>query len=483
MKRHSYVVSILVLLLVLGQFGAPQAFSASVSNGLLKQMSDEIANVVERVRPAVVSVQSTSIKKMEDPFEPFEQMFGPQFRERFAPQMPKEQEYRQQGLGSGFIIDPSGIILTNNHVVADMDNIKVMMNDGREFKAKVLGADPDSEVAVIKIDATNLPTLELGNSDDLKIGNFVIAIGSPLGIEFRQTVTLGIVSALKRAVGITSYDSFIQTDAAINLGNSGGPLIDVDGNVVGINTAIVSRTGGSEGLGLAIPINDARKVADVLRKGGKMQRGYLGLQGSDLTADAATYLGAEDQTGLIITMVMPGTPADKAGLKAQDAVVGLNGEKIANYSEFRNKVAALAPGDKVNLKVYRNKKQMDVTATLAQRPSRKELIAESNGGAPTQEKPEKIDLGFSVQKLTPKTAEALGYQGKKGVLVTEVDPSSDAGREGLAPKMLITEINNKKVETVEQAKKAIEAGKKMDKVYLLVETQKGSTQLIIVPRD
>jgi serine protease Do len=498
MKRQTKIlglfgaVAILVAMAV-GHFGAPKgafALGPAGSSGVLHQLSDDIAAVAEKARPAVVSVQATAVKKVqvENPLEPFEQFFGPEFRQRFAPNLPKDFEYRQRGIGSGFIIDSDGIILTNNHVVADSDELKVIMNDGKEYKAKVLGRDPDTEVAVLKIDAKGLPTVEMGDSDQLKIGNLVIAIGSPLGLEFNQTVTMGIVSALKRAVGITTYDNFIQTDAAINLGNSGGPLLDVDGRVVGINTAIVSRPGGAEGLGLAIPINEARKVADVLRKGRKMQRGYLGLMGSDLSPvtapDVANYMRTGNRTGIIVTMVSPGTPAESSGLKVGDAIVELNGESIANYDDFRRKIGAIPPNETVGLKAIRDGKELTIKAKLAQRPSREELAAGKTGGGPAAEEQEtKLDLGFSIRSLTPDAAQTLGYQGKKGVVVTQVNSTSEAARQGIRPKMLVTEINRTKVENVEQFKKAVEAGKNMKSVFLLVEGEGEGPRLIILPKE
>jgi len=499
MRRHIQLrwVALIVALLAMGQIVAPTfAPAASESNGVLRTMGNEIAAVVEKTRPAVVSIQSTKMEKVRNPFQDFEQILPPEFRERFGPNLPREfkdLDRPRHGLGSGFIIDPSGLILTNNHVVVDpetkkpMENLKVILSDGREFKPTVLGTDPDTEVALIKIDGKNLPSIELGDSDSLKIGNFAIAIGSPMALQFNGSVTFGIVSALNRSIGITTYEGFIQTDAAINAGNSGGPLLDVDGKVVGINTAIVSRSGGSEGLGLAIPINQARKVADALRKGGKVRRGFLGLKGVDLggvsSPDTGAYVGTGDRTGALIIEVQPGTPAEKAGLRVKDAIVEINGEKIVTYEEFRHKIGGMAPGDTAKLKIMRDGKEKSINVTLGERPSMEELMQIEKNQVPSGEGAEKTDLGFTVKTLTPEMADALGYQGKKGVVVTEVNPAGEAAQQGLQAKTLIVEVNNKKVETVADFKKALEAGKSLKSVFLKAVDEKGGEKLIIVPKE
>lgn len=495
MKHRPNGFLTVALLLVLG-VGQIVAFGSSrvAASPALQVFQDDIAAIAERASAAVVSIQSTTQQKMENPFQNFERMLPPGFREQFGPSMPREFEFQKRGLGSGTIIDPNGVILTNNHVVADqqsgkpLENLKVILNDGREFKGTVLGTDAETEVAVIKIEGKNLPSLPLGDSDKLKVGHVVLAIGSPQGLEFAQSVTMGIVSALKRSVGITSYDNLIQTDAAINMGNSGGPLLDIDGRVVGINTAIVSRSGGSEGLGLAIPINQAKQIAEVLRRDGRVQRGYLGIMGKDLEPDdqdMAKILGTGSRSGIIVTQVNPDTPAAKAGLQVQDAVVALNGAPIAGYDEFRNKIAAILPGKTIELTIVRAGKEQKLKVLLEPRPTVAELTQSEDGqpAAPTEESEEKTDLGFTVRALTPQVAQSLGFQGKKGVVVSNVNPTSEAARQGLQARMLIVAMNNRNIESLADFKTAIEDSKTMQSIFLKVEDAKGSAKLIIIPKD
>jgi serine protease Do len=451
---------------------------------ILKQIQTELAAIAQRVEPSVVKVISTKIEK-EGAGNPFEQqlrdLFGPGMQ---IPQMPQ----RMEGVGSGFIISEDGTILTNNHVVAGMDKVEVYLSDDSHFVAKVLGSDPETEVAVIKIDpqGKKLQPIELGNSDELKVGYFVMAVGSPMNLD--QTVTFGIVSALKRAVGITAFENYIQTDAAINRGNSGGPLVDLDGKVVGINTAIISSSGGSEGVGLAIPINDARKIADVLKTSGKITRGYLGLKGHDLTAqtkDLTEQLGTGDETGLVVTDVEAGKPADKAGLKATDAIIRVNGEKIKDFNDFRNRIAAMQPGQKAKLEIIRNGKHQKIEVELGDRAKDMDESQRTlnKAGNPNEPNPsEQLDLGFSVRPLTPQLAEKMGATGKAGLLVTEVKPASEAYNQGLRANMLITQVNGQKVDSVAKLKTAVADGKSKKSVMLLVENPTG-TDLILIPKE
>lgn len=450
---------------------------------ILKQVQSELAAIAQRVEPSVVKVISTKIEK-EGGANPLEQ----QLRDFFGPglQMPQMPQ-RMEGVGSGFIISEDGTILTNNHVVAGMDRVEVYLSDESHFVAKVLGSDPETEVAVIKInaDGKKLQPILLGNSDDLKVGYFVMAVGSPMNLE--QTVTFGIVSALKRSVGITAFENYIQTDAAINRGNSGGPLVDMDGKVVGINTAIISSSGGSEGVGLAIPINDARKVADVLKASGKISRGYLGLLGRDLTPqtkELAEQLGTGDETGLVVVRVETGKPADKAGLKATDAIIRVNGEKLKDYTDFRNRIAAMQPGQKVQLEIIRNGKHQKMEVQLGDRGKDMETDQKSmnKGQSEDPNQSEQLEMGFSVRPLTPQLAEKLGVTGKAGLLVTEVKPASEAYNQGLRPNMLITQVNGQKVDSVAQLKTVVADGKGKKSVMLLVENATG-TDLILIPKE
>jgi len=278
------------------------------------------------------------------------------------------RKFQQRGQGSGFIISKDGYILINNHVVGDADLIKVKLSDGREFKAKVIGTDPQSDVAVIKIDATNLPVLRLGDSDKLEVGEWVIAIGNPFGLS--QTVTVGVVSAKGRSrIGINDYEDFIQTDAAINPGNSGGPLVNIHGEAVGMNTAIFSRSGGYMGIGFAIPINMAKAIKDQLLKKGKVTRGWLGVVIQDIDEELAKSFGLEKTEGVLIAEVSEGSPAEKAGLKQGDIILRLNGKKVDDLGELRNKIALTAPGTKVKLEVLRENKRRTIQVTIGEQPA------------------------------------------------------------------------------------------------------------------
>jgi serine protease Do len=358
-----------------------------------------------------------------DPFEQFNDEF---FKRFFGDRMPQRSphKFRQTGQGSGFIISKDGYILTNNHVVGEADKIKVKLKDGREFdSAKVIGTDPDSEVALIKIEGDNFPILPLGDSDKVEIGDWVVAIGNPFGLV--ETVTVGVVSAVGRSkVGIAEYEDFIQTDAAINPGNSGGPLINLDGKAIGINTAIFSQSGGYMGIGFAIPINMARSIQEQLIKTGKVIRGFLGIYIQNMTPDLAESFGLNKSEGVVVTEVSKDLPADKAGLKQGDIILEMDGKKMKTDAMLRNDVAMLSPGTKVKLLIYRDGKQQEKTVTISGRPGSAEEKVE-----PTQQPKEQ--LGLQVQNLTKELAEQFGYSLGEGVFVSQVTPGSEADSEGI----------------------------------------------------
>ncbi|NQU43104.1 Do family serine endopeptidase [bacterium] len=478
-KRFMYAAVIcLILIAFMGQNVAPTS-AAAQNVDLLTQLGDEIADVVERTQPAVVQVISTTFQKQQGspaPFDQFEEMIPPQFRRRF--QQP-QREIPMRGLGSGFIIEANGIILTNNHVVQQTDDLKVVLDDGREYKAEVIGSDPETDVAVLKIDATDLPVLQAGNSDSLRVGQFVLAIGSPQGLS--QTVSFGIVSAMNRSeLRITTFDRFIQTDAAINRGNSGGPLLDSHGRVVGMSTAIVSTSGGSEGMGFAIPINQVLGMAKMIREEGGVSRGYLGIFMQELDPDMADYLGAGDRGGAVVTDIVPDAPAE-GKLEPNDAIVALNGKELESSNDLLNQIAEKKPEDTVTLTVIRDGKKKDVKIKLAKRPGREELASRGKRTPEEESEMEDYDLGFQVQPLTPDRTRALGYDIPGGLLVTEVDPASEAYEKGLRPNMVIEQVNQQTVTSFQEMREAIEKEKDRKRILLKAVSPMGS-QLIVIEK-
>jgi serine protease Do len=435
----------------------------------LNELSDAFEGVSKEASPAVVAIMVE--KKMAgalqgpqgmSPDDMFERFFGPGLRGPNQPD-PRSQGRRrvpvQRGQGSGFIISEDGYIITNNHVVGDKDvEVTVKLSDGHEHKAEVIGADPQTDVAVIKIDAKNLPTVKLGDSDDLRVGQWVLAIGSPFGLE--HSVTAGIVSARGRGnVGIVDYSDFIQTDAAINPGNSGGPLLDLDGKVVGLNTAILSRSGGYMGVGFAIPSNMVEFIKDQLIDKGEIARGYLGVGIQQLTSDLAEALGIKEGEGVLIGDVKDGSPANEAGIEREDVVVEFDGRPTKEMRAFRSRVAATSPGKEVKIVVLRDGKRLTKTVKIGTL----DLDAVASLGEPaTLDK-----LGIAVQDLTDEIADRLGYEGDGGVVVSKVVPGSPAdGR--LKPGVVIEFVNRNPVESVAEFNQAIEESDPEKPVLLLV---------------
>jgi serine protease Do len=472
-----------VAILCLAVFYTP-AFAASGSRAqLAKELSGVFSAAAKNAMPAVVSIKvSKTIEAkpgdgqfgLNDPFGQFDddllrRFFGDQAQRRGP------QRYFRQGQGSGFIISKDGYILTNNHVVGDVDKITVTLQDGRTFdNAKVIGADPESEVALIKIDGDNFPVLPMGDSSKVEIADWVLAIGNPFGLS--ETVTVGVVSAVGRSnVHIAQYEDFIQTDAAVNPGNSGGPLIDLDGNVIGINTAIVSQSGGYMGIGFAIPINMAKEIQEQLKANGKVVRGYLGLYGQDLTPDMAQLMDVGKATGVIVSDVAEGSPAESAGLKSSDIIQTINGKKVASYDQFRNEIAMLKPGVKVQLGVLRDGKTIDLSVTLGERPA----SAKSKSASPGEQETPSSNIGLRVQNLTRDLANQLGYDLGEGVVVASVTPGTPAGDAGIEAGDLITSVNRQKVTTVAEFNAAMKAARKAGKALLLVKRGQISQYMVI----
>jgi serine protease Do len=457
----------------LGLFCLPSLGWGQTQTQAAKELSKAFSSAAKAAMPAVVSIKVEKTitgpvmgfggpDGFNDPFDQFPDDLRQRFFGRRAPQERSPRKYHQEGQGSGFIISEDGYILTNNHVVGAVDKITVELKDGRTFdNAKLIGTDPDSEVALIKIEGSNFPVLPMGDSGKIEIGDWVIAIGNPFGLS--ETVTVGVISAVGRSnMHIAAYEDFIQTDAAINPGNSGGPLIDLDGKVIGINTAIVSESGGYMGIGFAIPINMARTIGEQLKKSGKVSRGYLGLAAEDVDADKAELLGLKDATGVVVATVLSGSPAEKADVKVNDVILALNGKKVQTYDAFRNEVAMLSPGSKVRLDVVRGGKTLELTATLGERPN---AAAKQEQASPAPQQA----LGLEVQDLTKELADQLGYKAGEGVIVTAVAPDSPAAEKGIKPKDVIVSVNGRNVSSVKAFVTAVRRSAKSGKVLLLVK--------------
>jgi serine protease Do len=479
MKRQSVVVrahrsSLAGAVVLLAVLFAPALGWAQSRSEAAKELSKAFSAAAKAAMPAVVSIKVEKAievnptmgwggsPQLNDPFSPFNDDF---LRRFFGDRMPQRQaprKYREQGLGSGFIISEDGYILTNNHVVGDVDKMTVSLQDGRTFtNAKLIGTDPDSEVALIKIEGHGFPVLPLGDSAKADIGDWVIAIGNPFGLT--ETVTVGVISAVGRNnVHIAAYENFIQTDAAINPGNSGGPLINLDGQAIGINTAILSESGGYMGIGFAIPINMARTIQEQLRSHGKVSRGYLGLIAQDVTPDVAELLKLKEPAGVVIAQIEKNSPAEKGGLRVQDVILEVNGKKITSYDAFRNDVAMLKPGSEVDLHISREGRLMNVTVTLGERPS-----MTTQRGQPAEE-PEQT-LGLEVQNLTKELADQFGYRLGEGVIVAGVAPGSPAADKGIQQGDLIVSVNRQNVASVEEFSAAVRQSRKTGKVLLLVK--------------
>jgi serine protease Do len=457
-----------ILCLTILAGGVAPAFSqTSVSRSVARELSAAFASTAKGAMPAVVSIKIEKIvaartapglgdaNDPDSPSSPGAEEFLRRFFGGRLPQMRSPQPFLERGQGSGFLISRDGYILTNNHVVGNVSRMTVELPDGRSFTdAKVVGTDPDTEVALIKIEGEDFPVLPLGDSDRLDVGDWVMAIGSPFGLT--QTVTVGVISAVGRSnVRIAAYESFIQTDAAINPGNSGGPLVNLDGRAIGINTAIVSGSGGSMGVGFAIPINMARMVADQLRKTGRVVRGYLGLYAQDVTSDMAQLLDLSRPQGALVAQIENGSPADQAGLEVGDVILEMNGDRIESYDTFRNEIAQMRPGTKVELVVSRDGKTREHMVTLGERPVREVARSEQPPAAEPQQA-----LGVQVRNLTRDLARQLGYESTAGVIVTAIQPGS--------PGDLILSVNRQSVTSVSQFAKMIDAARKTGKVLLLV---------------
>jgi serine protease Do len=442
------------------------------------KLGTSFAPVVKQVAPSVVQVFTTTKPARGANLAPpgFD---DPWFR-RFFGDIPDGRDGRRgfrmpprQGVGSGVIVTKDGYILTNHHVVDGAEEVKIALQDGREFSAKVIGKDPKTDVAVVKVDATNLPAIELGDSDQIEVGDLVLAVGNPFGIG--QTVTLGMVSATRRGALGLDYEDFIQTDAAINPGNSGGALVDLEGRLAGINTAILSRSGGNQGIGFAIPINLARGVMDSLVKEGKVVRGYLGVMIQDVTPALAQAFKLKDRAGALVGDIMPKSPAEKAGLESGDLVVEYDGKPIRDSRHFKLLVGQTKPGAAVPLKVMRDGAPKSIQVTVRELPDPTQTAKVDPQGGP--------DIGtlngVAVADLDVRARREFQVPGTvQGALITDVDETSAASRAGLKPGDVIVEINRQPVKDAEAAVRL--TGDAKEKTTLVKVWSQGRARFVVV---
>ena len=447
------VVSLVCSLAILSSFHAPAGAAQAVAE------FPSLTGLVKELKPTVVNISTTKLVRspMDDFFRGRDvpDFFGDDFFRRFfGDQHPRE--FRQKSLGSGFIIDKEGYIITNNHVVEKAEQIKVKLSDKKEYDAQVIGTDPKTDLALIKIKAAgSLPVVRLGDSDKLEVGEWVVAIGNPFGLE--QTVTTGIISAKGRVIGAGPYDDFLQTDASINPGNSGGPLFNLKGEVVGINTAIVA---GGQGIGFAIPVNMAKGLLPQLKKG-KVVYGYIGVYIQDITPELAASFGLKEAKGVLVSDVTPDSPAKKAGMNKGDVILEYDGKQVEEKGQLTKMVGRTAIGKKVKLVVLRDKEQKTLWVTIGELSEKQATAA-----AP---KPEETDRwGIKVQDISPDMAAHLGLPSNAGVVIAEVEPGSPADEENLQPGDVIIEVEHNQIKGLADFRKYIESYKKQKTLLLTV---------------
>lgn len=406
----------------------------------IEETSRAFSEIVNAVSPAVVNISSTKVVKRQP--SPFDEFFD------FLYPFPhgRGKKWKEQSLGSGVIVSSDGYIVTNNHVIEQADEIKVILMDKKSFKAKVVGSDPKTDIAIIKIDAKGLPMLPWGDSDKLQVGEFVLAIGNPFGLS--HTVTMGIISAVGRAdVGITDYENFIQTDAAINPGNSGGPLVNIKGELIGINTAIFSKTGGYQGIGFAVPTNMVRIVMDQLIKQGKVTRGWLGITIQELTPDIAQKFGLKQSEGALVSDVAKDSPAHRAGIMRGDIILELSGKKVRDVAALRNMVAQSRIGSQVEIKVLRRNKEITVRATIMELPADLGDVVPSS--SQNMDMSDNALSGITVMELNAAIAKQLGIdRDEKGVVIVKVEHGSSAEAAGLRKGDVVQEIDRQRINSL-----------------------------------
>ena len=463
---------------------ANQQPAAPVSPVVVDGMRTTYADVVEKTSPAVVRIEADHKEKAPARGQ---MPGGDDFFHQFPMPMPQQNQRPQieRGLGSGVVIDANGTILTNNHVVEGADKITVSMSDNKTYEAKIVGTDVPSDLAVIKIEAANLPFLTLGNSDSVRVGDIVLAIGNPLGIG--QSVTAGIISAKGRRTGLSdgSFEDFLQTDAPINRGNSGGALVNLNSELIGINSQILSpggAQGGNIGIAFSIPSNMAKSVMEQLVKDGKVHRGMLGVGIQNLTDDLAKSFNLKDKSGVIVSSVQAGSAAEKAGIKRDDIITAINGDKIEDSNTLRNKVAGTLPGTDIKVTVVRDGKEQEVTANLDEfkaRDSKDQPDGKDEGDGETKPQNEGGKLGLSLEPVTPKIAKQLNLESDaEGMVVTDVDQGGPAAEIGIGRGDVILEINRKPVNSVAEVKSILDANG--EKAVVLLVNSRGRTVYMTV---
>ena len=472
-------IKIAIFLLIIFSMASISHPALAQAPSLLKQLDEAFVQVAEKVTPAVVNISSTKkapVRTSGD-LEPFFKNFP--YRDFFGDQGPspfRENPHGRGGptqvaMGSGVIISPDGIILTNAHVVKDMEEIKVTLVGKKSYKAKVLGIDPQSDIAVIKIEATGLKTATLGDSSKLRVGEIVLAVGNPFGLN--QTVTQGIVSATGRTnIGIIDYEDFIQTDAPINPGNSGGPLVNINGEVVGITTAIASSSGGYQGIGFAIPSNSAKMISEEISKGGKVHRGFLGVNIQPLNDALAKSFGVSDTNGALVTSVVPGSPADKAGIKSGDVIVKFDGKDVSGPSELKNLAGATKPDAKTKLTLHRSKKTLDVDVTVGEATPKTLAAAPSEKMSGTSN-----ELGIVVEKVPPDLAEKMGLKPGEGLMVKHANDGEAGSRMGIQEGDVILEVDGNPTSDIGELNKEAAAAKENKIIRLKI--QRGAAVLYL----
>lgn len=505
--RYAYGVATALLLggtafsLATGQAGAQVAQNAPSQMSPRPGAPMSFADLSARLQPAVVNIstkQRVPVRTQTDPFEEFFRRFDPTIPPGGGQQGQQAQpRTREAGsLGSGFIISPDGYVVTNNHLIqgvngtGTVDSVTVITTDRKEYPARIVGRDETSDLALLKIEGRNLPFVQWGDSTKARVGDWVLAIGNPYGLG--GTVTAGIISALHRGItGVGAYDRYIQTDAAINMGNSGGPMFDLNGNVIGINSALISPTGASVGIGLAIPAEAAKPVIDSLMRGQRPSRGYLGVGLQPLSEDIAGSLGLPKDQGEIVRSVVAGGPAASGGLRQGDVILRVNGQPVTPDETVSYLIANTAVGSKVPLDIIRGGKRQSVTVTVGQRPTEEQLAQLSGGGGAndgtegtTQTVAPQKALGLSLAQLTPELAKAANLPtGARGVIITAVDPNSDASDEGLQRGDLIVSVNNQLVTNPSQVIAAVDAARRAGRSSVLLLIKRGNSPEAFVGVD
>jgi serine protease Do len=440
-----------------------------------KEMSAAFVDVSRRVTPSIVMIVNQ--EKLENSLgdDAYHQLFGDDFFERFFNFSPREREQVQKTLGSGVVVSSDGYIITNNHVVEHSTKLQVTLPDGRRVAAKIIGTDPKTDLALVKVQANNLAPLAFADYNDIQVGEWVLAIGSPFGEALQKSVTAGIISAKGRSnVGIADYEDFLQTDAAINPGNSGGALVDLDGRLIGINTAILSASGANAGVGFAIPVSIVQNVMNQLKSNGRVVRGYVGVIIQDLTPDLQRSLNAGNSEGAVVSEVEKDSPAEKAGLKPYDIITSVNGKEVHSNAEVRNMISAMKPASTAELGIIRDGKQKTVRVTLTEMKG--ESMASGKIPAERQEK-----LGVEVQTLTPDIARQLGTEQKQGVVITQVAPGSVAEDAGLQKGDVIFEVNRQPVSSVREFENQISSNK--SETLLLAVDRQGNSFFVTLALD